>query len=430
MIYRAPARAAANLGNGGVDDSLAKRLLASDPAAASLASQSASFSSAAAKKKAAAAKSAAKPKSKAAASKTLDPETQKVKDAKLRALDRVLGEIDANFGKGSIMKLGTASQAKVATFPSGAMTLDIALGGGLPRGRIVEVYGPESSGKTTLALHAMAEMQKIGGNVALIDAEHAFDPEYSARLGVKVNEVIVCQPETGEMGLEVVDALVRSGGIDLIVVDSVAALVPRSEIEGEIGMVQVGAHARLMSQALRKINVNAAKAGVTIIFLNQLRSKVGVIYGNPEITTGGNALKFYASVRLDIRRKEVIKGKSGEDDLGTRVKVKVAKNKVAPPYKVAEFDMLFGRGIDPMGCTLDAADNMGVVDKRGAWYSYNDEQLGQGREKTMEKLRENPAMLASVEKDVRRIIAERLAGQARPVHWFPYGRVGVVNADP
>jgi recombination protein RecA len=276
----------------------------------------------------------------------------------------------------------------------------------------------------------MAEMQKIGGNVALIDAEHAFDPEYSARLGVKVNEVIVCQPETGEMGLEVVDALVRSGGIDLIVVDSVAALVPRSEIEGEIGMVQVGAHARLMSQALRKINVNAAKAGVTIIFLNQLRSKVGVIYGNPEITTGGNALKFYASVRLDIRRKEVIKGKSGEDDLGTRVKVKVAKNKVAPPYKVAEFDMLFGRGIDPMGCTLDAADNMGVVDKRGAWYSYNDEQLGQGREKTMEKLRENPAMLASVEKDVRRIIAERLAGQARPVHWFPYGRVGVVNADP
>ncbi|EEH60385.1 recA DNA recombinase [Micromonas pusilla CCMP1545] len=446
MIYRAPARAAANLGNGGVDDSLAKRLLASDPAAASLASQSASFSSAAAKKKAAAAKSAAKPKSKAAASKTpapapekpaaaaeeetLDPETQKVKDAKLRALDRVLGEIDANFGKGSIMKLGTASQAKVATFPSGAMTLDIALGGGLPRGRIVEVYGPESSGKTTLALHAMAEMQKFGGNVALIDAEHAFDPEYSARLGVKVNEVIVCQPETGEMGLEVVDALVRSGGIDLIVVDSVAALVPRSEIEGEIGMVQVGAHARLMSQALRKINVNAAKAGVTIIFLNQLRSKVGVIYGNPEITTGGNALKFYASVRLDIRRKEVIKGKSGEDDLGTRVKVKVAKNKVAPPYKVAEFDMLFGRGIDPMGCTLDAADNMGVVDKRGAWYSYNDEQLGQGREKTMEKLRENPAMLASVEKDVRRIIAERLAGQARPVHWFPYGRVGVVNADP
>ena len=232
------------------------------------------------------------------------------------------------------------------------------------------------------------------------------------------------------MGLEVVDALVLSGGIDLIVVDSVAALVPRSEIEGEIGMVQVGAHARLMSQALRKINVNAAKAGVTIIFLNQLRSKVGVIYGNPEITTGGNALKFYASVRLDIRRKEVIKGKSGEDDLGTRVKVKVAKNKVAPPYKVAEFDMLFGRGIDPMGCTLDAADNMGVVDKRGAWYSYNDEQLGQGREKTMEKLRENPAMLASVEKDVRRIIAERLAGQARPVHWFPYGRVGVVNADP
>jgi len=222
--------------------------------------------------------------------------------AQKKALDRVLDEIDANFGKGSIMRLGTAGQAKVATFPSGAMTLDLALGGGLPRGRIVEVYGPESSGKTTLALHAMAEMQKLGGTVALIDAEHAFDPEYSARLGLNVDDLIVCQPETGEMALEVVDTLVRSSAVDLICVDSVAALVPRSEIEGEIGMVQVGAHARLMSQALRKINVNTAKANTTIIFLNQLRSKVGVIYGNPEITTGGNALKYYSSVRLDIRR--------------------------------------------------------------------------------------------------------------------------------
>lgn len=309
------------------------------------------------------------------------------------------------------MKLGSASQAKVSTFPSGAMTLDIALGGGMPRGRIVEIYGPESSGKTTLALHAMAEMQKVGGTVALIDAEHAFDPEYSQRLGLDVDEVVVCQPETGEMGLEVVDTLVRSNAVDLIVVDSVAALVPRSEIEGEIGMVQVGAHARLMSQALRKINVNAAKAGVTIIFLNQLRSKVGVIYGNPEITTGGNALKFYASVRLDIRRKEIIKGKAGADDEGVRVKCKVAKNKVAPPYKVAEFDMIFGRGISSLGCTLDAADEMDVIDRKGSWYSYGEERLGQGREKAMETLTENPEMLKAVETDVRRVIAERLAGK-------------------
>ena len=281
--------------NGG--GSLASRLLAQS-------AQSASFSSssAAAAKAPKASGAKAKPASKAktasaAATPASDAATAANKEAKRKALDRVLGEIDASFGKGSIMKLGSASQAKVSTFPSGAMTLDIALGGGMPRGRIVEVYGPESSGKTTLALHSMAEMQKVGGTVALIDAEHAFDPEYSQRLGLDVDEVVVCQPETGEMALEVVDTLVRSSAVDLIVVDSVAALVPRSEIEGEIGMVQVGAHARLMSQALRKINVNAAKAGVTIIFLNQLRSKVGVIYGNPEITTGGNALKFYASVR-------------------------------------------------------------------------------------------------------------------------------------
>jgi recombination protein RecA len=317
--------------------SLASRLLAQSKQSASFSSSSAS----AAKAKPAAKKASAKPVSKlapapkpaAAATATkassADAQTAANKDAKKKALDRVLGEIDSNFGKGSIMKLGSASQAKVSTFPSGSMTLDIALGGGLPRGRIVEIYGPESSGKTTLALHAMAEMQKLGGTVALIDAEHAFDPEYSARLGLDVDEVVVCQPETGEMGLEVVDTLVRSNAVDLIVVDSVAALVPRSEIEGEIGMVQVGAHARLMSQALRKINVNAAKAGVTIIFLNQLRSKIGVIYGNPEITTGGNALKFYASVRLDIRRKEIIKGKAGGDDEGVRVKVKVAKVRVA-----------------------------------------------------------------------------------------------------
>ena len=395
--------------NGG--GSLASRLLAQS-------AQSASFSSssAAAAKAPKASGAKAKPASKAktasaAATPASDAATAANKEAKRKALDRVLGEIDASFGKGSIMKLGSASQAKVSTFPSGAMTLDIALGGGMPRGRIVEVYGPESSGKTTLALHSMAEMQKVGGTVALIDAEHAFDPEYSQRLGLDVDEVVVCQPETGKMALEVVDTLVRSGAVDLIVVDSVAALVPRSEIEGEIGMVQVGAHARLMSQALRKINVNAAKAGVTIIFLNQLRSKVGVIYGNPEITTGGNALKFYASVRLDIRRKEIIKGKAGADDEGVRVKVKVAKNKVAPPYKVAEFDMIFGMGISGLGCTLDAADEMGVIERRGSWYSYGEERLGQGREKAMEYMTENPHVLESVEADVRRVIAEKLAGK-------------------
>jgi len=329
--------------------------------------------------------------------------------AQKKALDRVLDEIDANFGKGSIMRLGTAGQAKVATFPSGAMTLDLALGGGLPRGRIVEVYGPESSGKTTLALHAMAEMQKLGGTVALIDAEHAFDPEYSARLGLNVDDLIVCQPETGEMALEVVDTLVRSSAVDLICVDSVAALVPRSEIEGEIGMVQVGAHARLMSQALRKINVNTAKANTTIIFLNQLRSKVGVIYGNPEITTGGNALKYYSSVRLDIRRKEVIKGKAGADDEGVRVKVKVAKNKVAPPYKVAEFDMMFGRGISKDGCMLDAGENVGTIERKGAYYYFNGEKLGQGREKAIAFMDENPETKAAIEVDVRKRLAERLA---------------------
>ena len=330
-------------------------------------------------------------------------------DAKKKALARVLDEIDSTRAPPN-MRLGEAGKAKVATFPSGSLTLDIALGGGLPRGRIVEVYGPESSGKTTLALHAMAEMQKLGGTVAMIDAEHAFDPEYSQRLGLNVDDVIVCQPETGEMALEVVDTLVRSSAVDLICVDSVAALVPRSEIEGEIGMVQVGAHARLMSQALRKINVNAAKAGTTIIFLNQLRSKVGVIHGSPEVTTGGNALKYYSSVRLDIRRREVIKGKAGEDDAGVRCKVKVAKNKVAPPYKIAEFDMLFGRGISQDGCMLDAGEQVGAIERKGAWYYFNGEKLGQGREKAMAFMNENLDIKEAIEKDTRERLARKMAG--------------------
>jgi recombination protein RecA len=388
---------------------MAARLLAQSAAKTS-ATKRPSPTKPAAKKPSAKTKASAKEAKAAKEPTKMTAEETAVRDAKKKALDRVLGEIDANFGKGSIMKLGEAGQAKVATFPSGAMTLDLALGGGLPRGRIVEVYGPESSGKTTLALHAMAEMQKIGGTVALIDAEHAFDPEYSQRFGLNVDDVVVCQPETGEMGLEVVDTLVRSSAVDLIVVDSVAALVPRSEIEGEIGMVQVGAHARLMSQALRKINVNAAKAGVTIIFLNQLRSKVGVIYGNPEITTGGNALKFYASVRLDIRRKEIIRGKAGADDEGVRVKCKVAKNKIAPPYKTAEFDMMFGLGISRDGCMLDAADELDVITRRGAWYSYGEERLGQGRAAAMEFFDANPEIKTQIEADVRRTIAERLAG--------------------
>jgi recombination protein RecA len=330
------------------------------------------------------------------------------KIAKKKALERVLGEIDSTFGKGSIMKLGSAGQAKVATFPSGAMTLVMALGGGLPRGWIVVIYGPESSGKTTLAMHAMAEMQKLGGTVALIDAEHAFDPDYAQRLGLNVDDLVVCQPETGEMALEVVDTLVRSAAVDLICVDSVAALVPRSEIEGEIGMVQVGAHARLMSQALRKINVNAAKANTTILFLNQLRSKVGVIYGNPEVTTGGNALKYYSSVRLDIRRKEIIKGKAGEDDIGTRVKVKVAKNKVAPPYKVAEFDMFFGRGISAEGCVFDVAESTGVIEKKGSWFSFKGEQLGQGREKALIAAKEKDGMYDEIVRLTREKIKEKM----------------------
>ncbi len=319
-------------------------------------------------------------------------------DAKKKALARVLDEIDSNFGAGAIMRLGEAGKAKVATFPSGSLTLDIALGGGLPRGRIVEVYGPESSGKTTLALHAMAEMQKLGGTVAMIDAEHAFDPEYSQRLGLNVDDVIVCQPETGEMALEVVDTLVRSSAVDLICVDSVAALVPRSEIEGEIGMVQVGAHARLMSQALRKINVNAAKAGTTIIFLNQLRSKVGVIYGSPEVTTGGNALKYYSSVRLDIRRREVIKGKAGEDDTGVRCKVKVAKNKVAPPNNRSNSAIWYG------------GEQVGAIERKGAWYYFNGEKLGQGREKAMAFMNENLDIKEAIEKDTRARLAAKMAG--------------------
>lgn len=318
---------------------------------------------------------------------------------KQKALDMVLGQIDRNFGKGTIMRLGDASRMRVETIPTGALTLDLALGGGLPKGRVIEIYGPESSGKTTLALHAIAEIQKIEGIAAFVDAEHALDPVYAERLGVDIENLLVSQPDTGEAALEIVDQLVRSNAIDLVVIDSVAALVPRAEIEGEMGDTHVGLQARLMSQALRKITGNIGKTGCSVIFLNQLRQKIGVTYGNPETTTGGNALKFYASVRLDIRRIQTLK--KGTDEIGIRAKVKVAKNKVAPPFRIAEFDVMFGEGISSLGCLLDLAEEHDIVTRRGAWYSYNGDNLAQGRDNTVQYMKENPDFTAEVERQVR-----------------------------
>lgn len=325
------------------------------------------------------------------------------KSGKKKALDMVLTQIDRNFGKGTIMRLGDASRMKVETFPSGALTLDLALGGGLPKGRVIEIYGPESSGKTTLALHAIAEVQKAGGIAAFVDAEHALDPAYSEALGVDIANLLVSQPDTGEAALEIVDQLVRSTAVDLVVVDSVAALVPRAEIEGEMGDAHVGLHARLMSQALRKIAGNIGKTGCIVIFLNQLRQKIGVTYGNPEVTTGGNALKFYSSVRLDIRRIQTLK--KGTDDYGIRVKVKVAKNKVAPPFKIAEFDVLFGKGISALGCLVDLAEENGIISRRGAWYSYEGDNIGQGRDNVVNQLAEKPEFAAEIEQKVRQKLA-------------------------
>ena len=323
---------------------------------------------------------------------------------KQKALSLVLNQIERNFGKGSIMRLGDAARMKVETIPTGALTLDLALGGGLPKGRIIEIYGPESSGKTTVALHALAEVQKSGGVAAFVDAEHALDPVYAQALGVNIDELLVSQPDTGEMGLEVVDQLVRSSAIDVVVVDSVAALVPRAEIEGEMGDAHVGLQARLMSQALRKITGSIGKSQCTVIFLNQLRQKIGVSYGNPETTTGGNALKFYASVRLDIRRIQTLK--KGTEEYGIRAKVKVAKNKVAPPFRIAEFDILFGRGISTLGCLLDLAEETGVVVRKGAWYSYEGDNIGQGRDNTIVWLEQNPEQKEVIEQLTRRKLTE------------------------
>lgn len=319
---------------------------------------------------------------------------------KKKALEMALSQIERQFGKGSVMKLGENTNLSVSTIPTGCLDLDIALGtGGFPKGRIVEIYGPESSGKTTVALHAIAEAQRSGGTAAFIDAEHALDPVYAQKLGVNIEELYVSQPDTGEQALEIAEALVRSGAIDIIVVDSVAALVPKAEIEGEMGDSHVGLQARLMSQALRKLSGAISKSKTIAIFINQLREKVGVMFGSPETTPGGRALKFYASVRLDVRRTETLK--QGQDMVGNRTKVKVVKNKIAPPFKIAEFDIMYGEGISKEGCILDIGANVDIVSKSGAWYSYENERLGQGRENAKQFLKENPEILAQIEEKIR-----------------------------
>lgn len=331
--------------------------------------------------------------------KTQDQGTQK----KNEALEMALNQIEKSFGKGSVMRLGDSVKMNVESIPTGALSLDIALGiGGLPKGRIIEIYGPESSGKTTVALHAVAEAQKLGGEVAFIDAEHALDPVYAEKLGVNVDDLIVSQPDTGEQALEIAEMLVRSTAIDVIVIDSVAALVPKAEIEGEMGDSHVGLHARLMSQALRKLAGVINKSNTVAIFINQLREKVGVIYGNPEVTTGGRALKFYSSVRMEVRKTEFIK--QGSDNVGARTRVKIVKNKVAPPFKEAEFDIMYGEGISKVGCILDVAAEKGVVSKSGTWYNYGEMRLGQGRENAKKYLQENPELLDEIESKVRELI--------------------------
>ncbi|NGZ75439.1 recombinase RecA [Saccharibacillus alkalitolerans] len=316
------------------------------------------------------------------------------------ALDMALRQIEKQFGKGSIMKLGESTHMNVEVVPSGSIALDVALGtGGMPRGRIIEIYGPESSGKTTVALHAVAEVQKAGGQAAFIDAEHALDPKYAQKLGVNVDELLLSQPDTGEQGLEIAEALVRSGAVDIIVVDSVAALVPKAEIEGEMGDSHVGLQARLMSQALRKLSGAISKSNTIAIFINQLREKIGVMFGNPETTPGGRALKFYSTVRLDVRRVESIK--MGNDVVGNRTRIKVVKNKVAPPFKQAEVDIMYGEGISKEGSLIDMGTDLDIVEKSGAWYSYSGERLGQGRENAKQFLKEHKEIAQAIESKIR-----------------------------
>jgi len=336
---------------------------------------------------------------------------------KTKALDAALSQIERAFGKGSIMRLGKNDKiAEVEAVSTGSLGLDIALGvGGLPKGRVIEIYGPESSGKTTLALHTIAEAQKKGGVCAFVDAEHALDPVYARKLGVKLDDLLISQPDTGEQALEICDTLVRSGAIDVLVVDSVAALTPRAEIEGEMGDLQPGAQARLMSQALRKLTASISKSKAMVIFINQIRMKIGVMYGSPEVTSGGNALKFYASVRLDIRRVSTLKER--DEAIGNNVRVKVVKNKVAPPFKQVEFDIMFGEGISKVGELVDLGVKAGIVEKSGAWFSYDSQRLGQGRENAKTFLRENPDVAGRIEAQVRQnagLIAERILENATP----------------
>lgn len=331
-------------------------------------------------------------------------EVDKTDDGKLKALGLAVDQITKQFGDGSIMKLGEAHKVDVELIPSGSLSLDIALGGGYPKGRIIEIYGPESSGKTTLALHLVAEAQSRGGTAAFIDAEHALDPSYAKKLGVDTTNLLVSQPDNGEQALEIVETLVRSNAVDIIVVDSVAALVPQAEIDGDMGDSHMGLQARLMSQALRKLTGIINKSKATVVFINQIRMKIGVMFGNPETTTGGNALKFYASVRLDIRRIGQIK--QGEDIIGNRTKVKVVKNKIAPPFRTAEFDIMYNEGISRTGDVLDLAVQQGIVGKAGAWFDYKDAKIGQGREATKEYLKANPKVLDEIAKAVRAKVAE------------------------
>lgn len=319
---------------------------------------------------------------------------------KKKALDQAFKQIEKKYGKGSIMKMGEAPRVSIEAIPTGAVNLDIALGiGGLPRGRVIEIYGPESSGKTTLALHVIAEAQKLGDTCAFVDAEHALDAEYAGNLGVNIDDLILSQPDTGEAGLDIAESLVRSGAVGLIVIDSVAALVPKAEIEGEMGDSHMGLQARLMSQALRRLTGIISKSNTTVIFINQLREKIGVMFGNPETTTGGRALKFYSSVRLDIRRIKTIT--EGDNSIGSRTRVKIVKNKVAPPFKIVEFDIMYGKGISKAGVLLDTAVDLEIIDKAGSWYSYGDEKLGQGRENVKAMLEENAELAKDIDDKVR-----------------------------
>jgi recombination protein RecA len=323
-------------------------------------------------------------------------------DDRTRALDAAISQIERAFGKGSVMRLGAAEQAQeIETVSTGSLGLDIALGvGGLPRGRIIEIYGPESSGKTTLTLHVIAEAQKAGGNAAFIDAEHALDPSYAKKLGVNLDDLLISQPDTGEQALEIADTLVRSGAIDVIVVDSVAALVPKAELEGEMGDAHVGLQARLMSQALRKLTASISRSKCMLIFTNQIRSKIGVMFGSPETTTGGNALKFYASVRLDVRRIGAVKDR--DETVGNQTRVKVVKNKVSPPFRIVEFDIMYGEGVSKTGELIDLGAKAGVVEKSGSWFSYKSQRIGQGRENAKQYLRDHPEMAAEIEQTIRK----------------------------